>query len=260
MKKFTTIAACALLILMSTTVAKADLLTEYNVNISDANMYADNVNLYQLFNQYFADQLGANTYASSNDLFNDRGVNPYTDWTTSGSQLVGAFKVAALGHDMSMLDGYGNVVASLIHLSGTENLGQVGGITNLGGQSVVDIEDGLHVDFRLDAYNGSSLLYSWSSNPDENIDGMVHMVAIDITDLYNAKYGTVNDSVYMFGWEDLHLTGAGAPLAADWDYQDFVAIMTNVKPNDNPVTPEPTTMLMFGMGMLALPFARRLRK
>ena len=271
MKKFTIILACALLTFTSMTSVKADLCSLYGVNISDANDHNDNVNLFQLFNTYFADELGDNVYSSSNDLFNDLGVNPFTDWATSGSQLVGGFKVAALGHVMSMVSPnpidplQNDVVAQLIDAQGTSNLGQ-GGITDLSGLRVINIADGLHVTFQLDAYSGSELVYSWSSNPENNDgslgtpgDGLVHMIALDITGLYNTKYGTANDSVYMFGWEDLHLGAANSGLPADWDYQDFVAIMTNVKPNNN-VTPEPATMLMFGMGMLALPVARRLRK
>jgi hypothetical protein len=40
----------------------------------------------------------------------------------------------------------------------------------------------------------------------------------------------------------------------------YVAEAANPYNPGAPVTPEPATMLMFGMGMLALPFARRLRK
>ena len=235
--------------------AHADLLSQYGLNISDSNMYNDNVNLYQLFNNYFADQLGeSGLYKSSNDLFNDRGVDPYTDWTTNGSQLVGAFKVAALGHEMSMTDTDQNVVASLIHVGGTVNIGATNGITDLSGQKVLNVADGLTVNFQLDAYWGNDLVYAWSSNPNGNDgslgkvgDNMIHMIALDITDLYNMKYGTNNNSVYMFGWEDLHLTGLGGGSPADWDYQDFVAILTNVKPTSS-ATPEPASMLIFGLG------------
>jgi hypothetical protein len=40
----------------------------------------------------------------------------------------------------------------------------------------------------------------------------------------------------------------------------YVANAVNPYDPGNPVTPEPATMLMFGMGMLALPFVRCLRK
>ena len=91
MRTLATFVLCTMLTLTAMTFTQAELLTDkYGVNISDANAYQDNINLYQLFNRYFADQLGtAGLYSSSNDLFNARGVDPYTDWTTSNSQLVG---------------------------------------------------------------------------------------------------------------------------------------------------------------------------
>ena len=257
-------------------VARADLTSMYNVNINDTNNFSDNINLYQLFNNYFADQLigTSEVYTSSNDLYNARGVDPYTDWTTNGSQMVGAFKVADLGHTMSMVDSSGNTIASLMHVGGTENIGAGfnGGITDLSGQVVTDIPDGLSVNFRLDADWCGDLKYSWSSNPELNDgslgtpgDNMVHMLAINITDLYNTKYGTTNASVFMFAWEDLHRTADGGGSYADWDYQDFVAVMTNVLPNYDlaeapTATPEPSTMLVMGLGLAGLGFARRMKK
>jgi len=119
----------------------------------------------------------------------------------------------------------------------------------------------MSVGVRADMVSGlgininDSNAYTWSSNPEEDSDGIIHMVAIDITDLYNAKYGTNNDSVFLFGWEDLHAMGADGGLPADWDYQDFVIIMTNVLPKDH-TTPEPTTLLICGMGLCGLLAAR----
>ena len=269
MKITTVFALVATSAVVFCSIARADLTSQYNVIIYDINNFNDNTSLFQLFNDYFADQLKGpeGEYACSNDLYNARGVDPYTDWTTSGSQMVGAFKVADLGHDMSMVNSSGETVASLVHFDGTENIGAGlnGGITDLGAQSVTNIPDGLHVNFQLDAYWQNSLVYSWSSNPELNDgslgkpdDGMVHMLAFDVTDLYNAKYNTSNASVYMFAWEDLHLDAAGGGERADWDYQDFVAIVTNVKPDDA-ATPEPATMLVFGLGLAGLGCARRMK-
>ena len=264
MKKFIVPIVCTVLALMPMTFVRGDLVTQYGVDINDEKLHEDAYSLFNLFNSYFADQLGTDgLYASSNDLFNERGVDPYANWTTSGSQLVCAFKVAAFGHEMSMVDtATGSVIDSLYHIGGTVNIGEVGGITDLSGQSVTDIPDGLSVSFRLDAYWGDNVFYSWSSNPNDNVDGMIHMVALDVTDLYNDKWGTANTSVYMFGWEDLHLYVNDGAWASDWDYQDFVVMMTNVTPDGTPVVPEPGTMLVFGAGLvgLGLGYRRKFKK
>ena len=234
-----------------------------DVSISDANVYKDNVNLYQIFNDYFAEQLGVGgSYASSNDLYADRGVDSFTTWTTNNSQMVGAFKVAALGHTMSVSDSEGNILNSFTHYGGTAGLG--GGkdkITDLSGQSAINLPDGVSINFQLDAYWGSNIVYTWSSNPEDNSDEMVHMVALDITNLYNAKYGTNNDSVFMLAWEDLHLYSANGGDPADWDYQDFVVILTNVRPDNNvTISPEPATLAILALGLAGLGVARRRMK
>jgi len=246
------------LVLAVTLLVAANVRADYSVQIQDTNIYNDNVNLYQLFNNYFAAQLGENTYESSNALYLDRGVDPTRTWTTSGSYVVGAFKVAALGHALSIYDTTtGNTNGNVYSLSGTQNIGKEGGITDLGSQGIGGIPDGVKVGFELDAYNGNTMVFSWSSNPSDNDDGQVHMIAFDITDLYNEKYGTDNSSVYMFAWEDLHLNGKGGN-PADWDYQDFVVIMTNLHPDN--VVPEPATLAVIGLGLVGLGIARRRMK
>ena len=266
MKKLISFVFTALLLVTFAGIARADLMEEYGVKINDANPFKDGNNLYQLFNKYFGEQLGTdgfeNSYNSSNDLFKERGVDPNTDWTTNGSQLVGAFKVAALGHVLSVFGSDGTFVGSVLNMSGTNNIQTPDGITDLGGINIADIANGLHVDFQLDAYNGSKLVNSWSSDPSENSDGKIHVVALEITDLYNAKYGTDNRSVYMFGWEDLPSVASGGMSAADWDYQDFVVIMTNLEAGYTPsnLSPEPATMLILGLGLGIVPLSRRFRK
>lgn len=252
MKNLTTFATGFLLLFcLAAPAAHADY---FGVNISDANQYSDGNTFFQLFNRYFEQQLDGNLFENSNQVFSAYGVDPNTSWTTQGSQLVGAFKVAAFSHELAMVDRQtGESVATITNVGGTQNISSPTGITDLSGQQVVNIADGLNVDFTLHAYMGA-YDYLWSSDPTKNQDGMIHMIALDITDLYNEKYGTENDSVYMFGWEDM-MFGAGA----DGDYQDFVVIMTNLTATST-TTPEPASLLIFGVGLAALPVVRKMRR
>ena len=240
--------------------AHADLTDMYGVDIKDSGSWDDAYgNLFQLFNGYFADQLGSNTMASSNQLFNTYGVDPTTDWTTNDSSVVGAFKVAALGHNFSVVSKENKILGSIFSVQGVVNLGEHVGIVDLGNNSVA-LADGHNIDFNLNAtWNGASV-YDWSSSGNNN-DGAIHMIALNITELYNAKNGMNYDSVYMLCWEDMDL---GNP-ATDWDYQDFVAIVTNIIPKGNSETinsstPEPGTMLIFGVGLAGAAAWRRSKK
>lgn len=246
---------CGMMLLIAGSAVQADVISRtdaYGVNISDANQYDDGNTLFQLFNKYFADQLGDDgLYSSSNDLFNNLGVDPRTDWTTEGSQLVGAFKVAAFGHEMSVVSKGGEKLGSIIDVAGTSNIHSENGISDLSGGGAITLPDGVHINFQLDATAWGQDAYSWSSDPDANGgDGEIHMIALEITELYNEKYGTDFDSVYMLGWEDLDRDGTGGYGKADWDYQDFVAIITNIKPTST-ATPEPATWIMFLTGGVA---------
>ena len=241
----------------------AETLTQlYGVNIQDANSYDSGVfNLYALFNDYFQDQLGQNgfesAYSNSNDLFDARGVDPAIYWTTQSSELVGAYKVAACPHTLSLLDHFGNSLATATSfVSNTSSSGQ--GFIDISDTPIVDAQN---LAWQLEVESpGGGELFAWSSAPSQNLDGQIHMIAFDVTDLYNAKYGAGVASAYMFAWEDLALWATGGAMAADWDYQDFVGIITNVTPNTPTVTPEPGTLLILSVGGVAGALAFRRRK
>ena len=255
---------------------RAELLTDlYGVDIND-NAQHDTKLLFQLFNDYFAEQLtvsGEGLYGSSNDLFNARGLDPNSAWITNGTEIVGAFKIAGYEHNLVISDRNSDfsetVFTAPSSSSGSSNRLE---IVDLSGLTISQLADGMELDLQLEAkvpyldYND----YSWSSDPALNDgmqgvgvpgDGMIHMIALDITDLYNAKYGTDNESVYLFGFEDMHFTTASGAYnaTADGDYQDFVVIMTNLSsvPTN---TPEPATwmiVLLGGTGTSILAWRKR---
>lgn len=266
MKNFTILTLVALIAFAPLSIAKADLLTDYGVNNINDNAGHDTAALYQLFNNYFSEQLTSTSeglYSSSNDLFNARGLDPNSAWVTNNSKIVGAFKVAGYEHNLSISD-RNSSFSEKIFSSPSSDINPSNSklsITDLSESSVNGLADGMILDFELEAKSPyrTENDYVWSSDPTKNSgmqgtgvegDGMIHMIAIDITKLYNLKHGTDHETVYMFGFEDMHFTdgtGGWYSATADGDYQDFVVIMTNV--NSVPTNvPEPATWMMFLIG------------
>ena len=258
---FAIIFAAILLITATSTTTKADLsLTQlYGVDIKDTSSDGDTLNLYRLFNSYFADELTTG-YTSSNELFNDRGIDPNTTWTTNNATLTAAFKVAAYDHALNVVTG-GN--AKDITGFFTENYNNpTYGLVDL--TNSYDISNMTDATWDLQVRTESKNTYFVHSDSSLNSDGLIHMVAFDVTDLYNVKTFGMDiskyvDTAFMFGWEDI--TGMGA----DRDFQDFVGIITNIKHSSgdtsgNAATPEPATLAMLALGLGVLPITRRFTK
>ena len=273
-KTLTTLFVIAFVFAAISTAAKAELLTDlYGINIKDASSSDDKqLNLYGLVNSYFGDQLGTEgLYKSSNALFNDRGVDPNMIWTTDNSELSGAFKVAGYGHTLNLLHD-GTSMKTMEYLPNTADA-KVSGITDLSkysltGLNTFDISNITNGIWELEVHqkNNSDISYSLYSSAGLNSDGLIHMIAFDITDLYNLKFFGEDrkdewvNTAYMFAWEDI--LGKNGP---DWDFQDFVGIVTNIKSGSadsygNPTTPEPATLAVLGLGLGLLPITRRFTK
>ncbi|MDR2171513.1 MAG: PEP-CTERM sorting domain-containing protein [Planctomycetaceae bacterium] len=241
------------------------LIEKYNVKLNPSYDGYD-YELYGMLNNYLG-LTGSEAYSSSVDLFNDRGINPATQWITNGSSLLHAFNRSAFLHRVNVLTEEGAELCRLYD----------GGENYVPGE-VYPLADGVNLDFQMlpfmppaDDHPNEEYIWAWYSDQSKNEegyidnyqgrilekgDGEIHMLAFDITDLYNAKMDESFTSVYMFAWEDLP-SWQWWGTTADFDYNDMVVIMTNLTPTIA-ATPEPASMLilLLGGGIIA---ARRLR-
>lgn len=210
-----------------------------SLQITDSGKYSDPHSLAGLFTNYFADELGSlglSGYTSSQDLYEDRGVKSIVqNWTVNDNASIHAsFKNAAFAHDLNLLNSSGNVVDTKSFPGYTFN-------DKLGDGLIFELSAGDY-NFSLDVTSGIQNMF-YGDDPTKNTDGSIHMVAFDVTDLMQARYGAdLVESAYLFGWEDMLENNGG-----DWDYQDLAYIMVNVTPN---LTPEPGTLLIFGVGIV----------
>ncbi|MDR2643343.1 MAG: hypothetical protein LBC74_11185 [Planctomycetaceae bacterium] len=268
MKKFSQFLVFSLLVFYASVFTFSDetRIQLYGVHLVDQSDDGTNNNLYSLFNDYLQLE-GSEAYTSSIDLFNERGVDPTTQWITSGSSLLQAFNMSAYNHQLNILTSTGEEIYRMYD-----------GGPDYNPDKIYSLSDGLSLDFQLLPFRDNyDYLWSWYSDANKNASGSgplyyendpidwgddnIHMLAFDITDIYNAKKGTSFSSVFMFGWEDLPEDQWGISEKADFDYNDSVFILTNLTPTVS-TTPEPATFLiiLIGGGLVSARYLRRKKR
>ncbi|GHT47418.1 hypothetical protein FACS189454_09800 [Planctomycetales bacterium] len=250
---------------------------------------------YELFNiaaDQYTDGQSTATYNNAADFYAERGVKSLvSNWTVSeDSQIVGMYRYAELAHSVDLTNSTGtvwNIITAgqghpfgtretwIDSLDGSRNIdvGALGAVNmTLTGSWKVNAanDDPVWADGLSDAdkqklrnkKDGKDGDYSstvYGDQPELN-DGLISMIAYDVTDLIKAMGYSDIENAFMFTWEDRNWATQGGKDWTDFDYNDSVYIMTNVTPNFISATPEPATMLIIGLGLAGLGLARRCRK
>ena len=235
---------------------KADLVINDNGN----DQWISEFPLFHLFNEYF----GTN-YSSSDDLISSRGYTVSNTWTAlQGAEIYNAYKVAGFAHDLQLKGNDGWIVSQ--QFAGNTQSSGVGEFEFLG----VSIPVGTF-EMSIKAYAPGFAYFlgevtaeasNYTAGPFTGSDDMIHMIAIDVTDLMSSLLGGKEiQSAYLFCWEDMVRT------YADMDYQDLAYIMVNVADsnmssasNESNATPEPATALILLAGLGVYPLVRKLRR
>jgi len=229
------------------------------------------VALHELFNAFFS-LTGNEAYGSSNELFKDRGVIS-DKWIAGEAEFYGVNKVAALAHNLNFQSDAGANLGTIVVPATVDGGNYDPSKFDAEFTGSISLSYGEVFSMNLETFFNGRLMGTVDTNTygatyndtsgNRKSDELVHMIALDVTDLMQAMLDYKIDSAYMFCWEDLPLFAPKGGMQADWDFQDLVYIMVNVAPKtkiESTPTPEPATMLILLTGLAACPLARRLRK
>lgn len=196
-------------------------------------------------NSFFEMKLEAGSYAPNNQM----GLYLYN--TVTNTQLGGFFEIFS---GAQAVGDYTNLTFDFTSHSITRTRGDNTGvfpvihsISTFGGLgSGLDFESTLFEDLAsLSLSNIQVGVYLNNANGDNffshdnlNVDGLRHV----------GIYEVASTNGLIFGWEDLY--GGG-----DMDYNDMIVSATDV----SIVVPEPTTLAIFGLGLMGLGMRRKLK-
>ncbi|MBD3419061.1 MAG: DUF4114 domain-containing protein [Chitinivibrionales bacterium] len=207
------------------------------IAIDDGSNPTGEQDFYEIYNDLFG-----GSYSSSDDLFSDHGVSDDDDnwWTESstGGNVKVTVRFAGYGQELGVVDKDGNytTVATAI----------AGGTTEFVTPVAIDVSGDFAFVEKLSG-SGSSV-GPWYSDDRGVTNGVDHFVAVDVTGAYNSTYNPSVSRAWMIAFEDLKSGG-------DHDYNDLVAIVTDVKP-----VPEAGTISMLGLSLITLMGAAGFRK
>ena len=256
MKKIITLST-TLLFALFVGVACADHATDYGSYDADNNQNgikfgagSGGNTIYSVYRSIFG--ADANTYDDETAFYAAQGETTETTWAIGpkASSFQAWFISAGYANTLSIVDtginGGGKLINDPLYVfpaGETSSLLNAPSIT-------IDLPTGTEFAWMLESEN-SGTFYSESARN----GGLVHMIALDVTDEMKALHGITADNyfAYMLCWEDL--------VGNDNDYQDAISIVSFYKGggDEESTTPEPATIAIFGFGLIGAGVAARRR-